>query len=543
MRRFLRHRLLLLWMLLVIAACAVALVFLQLYNTAREEIAANSAAAVAQERARAVELVTHYAEEVRRTIVAELAGFHVDGLERSLRRWDEANEIVVGTFLWDPARGGPAPTLSAGALPPAGLQELQHTLWAWRATAAAGDAPPALHHGTFRTAVYRLRDNPLFDQTALGYQAENLELLAESGRPADPWAGWAGNLADPAAPWTFWYQPGPDAPIRGCLVDVRPIVAHLRSEFVVDGKARVVIEPWISPAVDKGQVGAGLPAYRLVVAPGEAIRARAGDTRLAGLLGALLLGLFLGLGVLLTVQTRRSAREAERRITFVAQVSHELRTPLTSIRMFADLLGAPGVDDAKRERFAGRIADESRRLGALIERLLTFNALEKGTRKIECATVDVGAVLAEVAEELRGSLAEAGLSLETDAGVALPPVWSERSTVKQSLINLLDNAAKYAPGSGALRVTAAVEGRILRLVVADRGPGVPAEIRRRVFDPFVQGGRTLTDKSPGVGLGLSIARGLLRQSGGDLVLLDSPQGAAFEIRLPLAPSPDSTPPP
>jgi len=74
----------------------------------------------------------------------------------------------------------------------------------------------------------------------------------------------------------------------------------------------------------------------------------------------------------------------------------------------------------------------------------------------------------------------------------------------------------------------------LRLVVADRGPGIPAEIRGRVFEPFVQGGRTLTDKSLGVGLGLSIARGLLRQTGGDLVLLDSATGTAFEIRLPLA---------
>ena len=540
MRRFLRHRLLLLWMVLAVAACAVALIFLRLYTTARDEIAARSASAVAQERARAVELVTRYAEEIRRTTVAELAAFHVDGLERALRRWDEANESVVGTFVWDPQRETAAQAVPNGALQQDGLPVLVRHLREWRAAHPGVEAPPALHHATFRTAAYRMRGNPLFDAAALGYQEENLELLAQAGRTVDPWAGWAGNLADPTAPWTFWYQPGPDAPVRVCFVDVGPIVARLRAELAVGGKARVALEPWASRE-DKGEVGAGLPAYRLVVAPDETMRARAGDTRLAAIVGALLLGLFLGVGVLLTVQTRRSAREAERRITFVAQVSHELRTPLTSIRMFADLLSGPVVDDAKRERFAGRIGEESRRLGALIERLLAFNALEKGTRKVECTAVDVAAVVREIAEEMSGPLGAVGLTLAPDLPAGLPPAHSERSTIKQALINLLDNAAKYAPHSGAVAVMLRADGKSLRLVVADRGPGIPAAIRGRVFEPFVQGGRTLTDKSPGVGLGLSIARGLLRQTGGDLVLLDSAAGSVFEIRLPLVQDQASNP--
>ena len=533
MRRLLRHRLLLLWMILAAAACAVALVLLRLYTTARDEIDARSAAAVAQERARAVELVTRYAEEIRRTTVAELAAFHVDGLERALRRWDEANESVVGTMVVDPRRGPANVAVPSGSLPGSGLDALRKQLEEWLSAPGDGEAPPTLHHDTFRAVVYRMRGNPQFDATALGYQEENLELLEQSGRRVDPWAGWAGNFADPAAPWTFWYQPGPDAPIRVCFVDVGPIVKRLQAELAVGGKAQITLEPWASRE-DKGVVGAGLPAYRLILDPNEAMRARAGETRTAAIVGALLLGLFLGVGILLTVLTRRSAREAERRITFVAQVSHELRTPLTSIRMFADLLAGPDVDDAKRERFAGRIGEESRRLGALIERLLAFNALEKGTRKIECTAVDVAAVVCEVAEEMRVPLGAVGLTLSPELPEGLPPAHSERSTIKQALINLLDNAAKYAPRTGAVAVTLRREASSLRLVVADRGPGIPAEIRVRAFEPFVQGGRTLTDKSPGVGLGLSIARGMLRQTGGDLVLLDSETGAAFEMRLPLA---------
>ncbi len=533
---FRRHRLVFLWVLFGVAAAASALVFHRLYATARDEIAAQSAGAVAQERARAVDLVTRYAEEVRRTTVVALAGFHVDGLDRALQRWDEANEVVVGTFVWNPRRDLAEVRAPGGALSAAELKTLVERLREWRSAHPDDKAVPSLSFGSFRAVAYPMLGNPVFDESTLGYQGENLDLLAQAGRPADPWAGWAGNTADPAAPWTFWYQPGPDAPVRGCFVDVVPLVKRVRADLAVGGKARVVLEAWPNRGPDQGVVGAGLPAYRLVVAPGEALRMKAGDTRLAGVAGGLLLALFLALGALLTEHTRRSSREAERRITFVAQVSHELRTPLTSIRMFADLLGEPGLSDEKRAKFAGRISAESQRLGALIERLLAFNALEKGVRKVECGPVDVAAVVHEVAEELRGPLSTSGLTLALELPAAAPPAQGDRSGLKQALINLLDNAAKYAPNSGVVTVRLVVDAARLRVVVADRGPGIPAAIRSRVFEPFVQGGRTLTDKSPGVGLGLSLARGLLRQAGGDLVLLDTAEGTSFEIRLPLAPT-------
>ncbi len=536
MRRLFRHRLLLLWMLLAIAACAVALVFHRLYSTARDEIAAQSAAAIEQEKARAVALVSRYAEEVRQTTVAALAGFHVDGLERTLARWDEANDIVVGTFVWDPRRGGLSVAAPAGALSGPELEKLVGRFREWRASHREVEAAPALACEHFRTMCYRLDGNPQFDADALGYQAENLELLAEAGGVPDPWAGWAGSLQEPAAAWVFWYQTGPEAPVRGCFVDVVPLVQRLQAELAAGGKARVRLEPWIQTGVDQGRAGAGLPGYRLVVGAGEELRTKAGDNRAVGLVGALLLGLFLGVGVLVTVFARRSAREAERRLTFVAQVSHELRTPLTSIRMFADLLGGDAVDDAKRQRFAARIGDESRRLGGLIERLLAFNVLEKGVKRVECSAVAVGEVIDEVAEEMRDTLVGAGLALEVALPTDSPVARTDRSALKQALINLLDNAVKYASGSGELGLTVAVRGETVSLTVADRGPGIPREIRAKVFDAFVQGGRTMTDKTPGLGLGLGIARGLLRQAGGDLVLLSSEQGATFEIQLPVEPA-------
>jgi signal transduction histidine kinase len=200
--------------------------------------------------------------------------------------------------------------------------------------------------------------------------------------------------------------------------------------------------------------------------------------------------------------------------------------------MFADMLAAPDLPEAKRTRFASTISRESERLGALIERLLMFNALAKGGPAAVVTSVDVGAVVRETLEEMDATLLGAGFTVEPTLPEKTILAATDRSALKQALLNLLENALKYARDGRVIRVALVDETGGVRVRVADNGPGIPRELGTRVFEPFVQGGRTLTDKSPGVGLGLSIARGLLRQAGGDLVLLPAEKGAVFEIRLP-----------
>ena len=529
----------LLWTLFAVVSLATAAAVYHLYAAVRREIHEQSDRAMQQERPRAADRIRAFTDEVRRSTIEELTGLHVDGLTHNLRQWDEANDTIVGTFQWDPVRGYlPGCEVPPGGPDPAELAKLWQEFREWRASHPAATRRDLVNVGPYLSLAYRTIDNPALPADSLGYQGENLDILAHSGRAVDPWAGWAGRDDNPAAPWIFWYQAGPDAPVRGCLFDVAPIVGQLRQEFADPSYARLDL----FAAPPSGKVGAAprtaagplewLPAYRLAADPGDIFREKEGSARLTGLTVALLFGLFVAGGALLTLYTRREARDAERKITFVAQVSHELRTPLTSIRMFADMLAEPALPDAKRTRFATNIRNESLRLGALIERLLAFNALEKGTRRITCQPVDVTAIVRETVEEMETALRAAGLR----AAAVLPPepvvALSDHSTVKQALLNLLDNAIKYARDGGEvhLRLTSAPDS--VRLQVADRGPGIPAAIRSRLFEPFVQGGRTLTDKTPGVGLGLSIARGMLRQTGGDLVLLASETGATFEIRLP-----------
>jgi len=329
-----------------------------------------------------------------------------------------------------------------------------------------------------------------------------------------------------------WYQAGPGAPVRGCFIEPALIVTQLRQQMGDRALARIeLVKRGEASGVD---LDGYLPGFVLVAGEGELFSGKRSEVQLVMFATVVLLGVFvLGAGFL-TVFSRREIQDAERKATFVTQVSHELRTPLTSIRMFADMLAAPDLPDVKRARFAGTISRESERLSAMIERLLTFNALERGATASVIEQVDVGTIVGETIEEMAATLDAAGMKAE--AALPTEPVIAatDRSALKQALLNLIENALKYAREGRVIRIGLTRSIDDVRLRVADEGPGIAREIKAQVFDPFVQGGRSLTDKSPGVGLGLSIARGLLRQAGGDLVLLPSEKGAVFEIRLPKA---------
>jgi len=525
-----RTRTLFFWGLFILAACATGLAVHRLYQTARQEITTQSDRALWQERTRIITRVQSYTEEVRRSIITELAAFHIDGLSHALRQWDEANDIILGTFQWEPARG-----FSAGFATPTGgpgpdeLVRLWQEFREWRAQHPAATSRDPVKTGTRHTLAYHTLDNAAFPISDLGYQGENLDILTHAGLRADPWAGWAASDSEPEAPWIIWYQAGPDAPVRGCFVDTRLIMKQLRGEISDTAYARL---DFVAAANTTADSLPGFPAYRLTADQGDIFRQKESRTRLTAVIAALLFGVFLVGAASLTLYTRHEARDAERKITFVTQVSHELRTPLTSIRMFADMLGEPNLPETKRLKFAGTISTESSRLGALIERLLAFNALGKNGKKIACVSFDVATLVRDTVDEMAVTLGAAGLSPKLNLPDTPVLVLSDPMTLKQALLNLLDNAIKYAREGKVVQITLTAAPDSVLLRVADHGPGVPQAIRDHVFEPFVQGGQTLTNKAPGVGLGLSIARGMLRQAGADLVLLDSAPGATFEICLP-----------
>jgi len=529
------------WGLFVVAAGVAGFAVHRLYQRTQAEISTQAERAVLQARAQAEDRIRSYTSEVRRSIITELAGFHEDGLAQSLQRWPTTNENVIETFRWDAAHG--LTFGSDGSRVGTGHEDLIG-LWtefrAWRTSHPGLLAREPVQTGPFRVLALRTLDNPALPAATLRYQGENLDLLADAKLAVDPWAGWAAKAETPPH-WIFWYQAGPDAAVRGGFVSVEPLLRGLRREIAGGEFAHVRLEwPRESAPAAADSALPGLPGYQLTVEPGDLFQQKAAEARFDALIAAALLGLFLLGGAALTIYSRRAAHDAGRKITFVTQVSHELRTPLTSIRMFADLLAAPGLPEEKRLKFAGTIGAESSRLSALIERLLAFNALEQGGRPVACGPLDVSAVVREVTEEMKPTLTGAGLQPVLTLPAAPAVALGDHSTLKQALLNLLDNSCKYARDSGPLTLAVVLAGGQVVVRIGDRGPGIPAAVRARLFEPFVQGGGTLTTKSPGVGLGLSLARGLLRQTGANLALEPEATGTTFTIRLPSVPAPAGT---
>ena len=250
-----------------------------------------------------------------------------------------------------------------------------------------------------------------------------------------------------------------------------------------------------------------------------------------------LVALFVIAAGLLSVallQLRRQQQLARLRTEFVSGVSHELRTPLAQIRWFAELLHLGKLrTEEERERSAGIIDQEARRLTYLVENVLNFSRSEKGTNRISPSPADLDHEIQDVIE-LFAPLARArkmilATNLDAHAVVTL-----DRDALRQILLNLLDNAAKYGPAGQTITVGSEISGSIARIWVEDQGPGIPHEDRRRVWDPYVRLNRSAESATGGSGIGLSVVRELVELHGGRTRAEGTPSGGArVLVELPL----------
>lgn len=265
--------------------------------------------------------------------------------------------------------------------------------------------------------------------------------------------------------------------------------------------------------------------------------AGAGDGILG--VGVLLVGIFVAAilagGSLLLWQARRSDEEAAQKTSFVANVSHEFKTPLTTIRLYSELLEQGRVrDQAQSSEYLRTIGRETQRLARLVNNALDFSRLEQGRKKYARDAVDLTAELNALLDTHAPRVAEAGLVLRREMPAAAVNVTTDRDAVGQIVLNLIDNACKYASEGGEVSVTLAARpagGAEVR--VSDRGPGVPPEHRERIFEKFHRVDDALTAEKTGAGLGLSIARQLARGLGGELRFAPrTGAGAEFVLELP-----------
>jgi len=262
----------------------------------------------------------------------------------------------------------------------------------------------------------------------------------------------------------------------------------------------------------------------------------------------ILVALFVLAAGLLTVavmQLRRQQQLARLRTEFVSGVSHELRTPLAQIRWFAELLhlGKLRTDD-ERERSAGIIDQEARRLTYLVENVLNFSRAEKGTNRVSPEPAEIDREIQE-SLDLFAPLARArDMTIRATLGInAMMRV--DRNALRQILLNLLDNAAKYGPSGQTITVGSQIIGDRARIWVEDEGPGIPRDDRVRVWEPYVRLNRDAESSTGGSGIGLSVVRELVLLHGGRTRVESSPGGGArVVVELPLTQqeSSESSPP-
>jgi PAS domain S-box-containing protein len=245
-------------------------------------------------------------------------------------------------------------------------------------------------------------------------------------------------------------------------------------------------------------------------------------------------------GVVYAFRDLTEDRAIERlRSDFVATVSHELRTPLAAIYGAAVTLRRPDLklDDSLKDRLLGVVADESERLAQIVNDVLLASHLDSGQLHLKIERVDPAKVTEVVVEAARAHL-PSGITLEVQTPRIVPPVAADEQQLVQVLGNLVENAIKYSPEGGPVTVKLSRSPRAVRWTVSDRGLGIPASERRRVFEKFYRLDPNMTRGIGGTGLGLYICRELVRRIDGRIwVEPNGRQGSTFVVEIPTVKEP------
>lgn len=260
---------------------------------------------------------------------------------------------------------------------------------------------------------------------------------------------------------------------------------------------------------------------------GAGFRFRVNLLLISAVAGSIFLMSSVILGGLMLLHTlRHERRDARAKADFFDNVSHELKTPLAGIRLNAELLSRGRIPTEElRHGALEAIILESDRLGRMVDELLDFRRLEKGTRKYNIETFDLAEFILGPAE-LQSVVAASQGRAEIKSSGPGTCVAADKEAVRQIGMILISNALKYTEGTFEI----VVEGNAVRYM--DRGPGVPHGDEERVFERFYRADNSLTRRVDGNGLGLAIARGLARGMGGDLAYAHRPGGGSvFTLSL------------
>ncbi|MDP9003804.1 MAG: HAMP domain-containing histidine kinase [Verrucomicrobiota bacterium] len=354
----------------------------------------------------------------------------------------------------------------------------------------------------------------------------------------------------------FWLRPR-EAPgmIFGCLVNVDALTNLWRDALpdnastdyvlaLLNDKARpVVTQPagettrdWKRPFV-ASEIGEALPHWEaaLYLMRPEQLQENARDVRrtLVLLIAAALAAIAFG-GWAVFADARRQLALAQKKTDFVSNVSHELKTPPTSIRMFAEMMQSGSAAEEKRPQYLRIIVAEAERLTRLINNVLDFARLERKQKRYDFHPLDLHEVLARTWEGHELHLREQGFTTRWQAAPPPYPVRGDDDALAQIFVNLLSNAEKYSTERKEVEIHSYLTEDSVHVSVLDRGSGVPAGEKAKIFEAFYRAHDSLASGIQGSGLGLTLAQRLAKEHGGEITFQAREGGGSnVTLRLPL----------
>jgi two-component system, OmpR family, phosphate regulon sensor histidine kinase PhoR len=285
--------------------------------------------------------------------------------------------------------------------------------------------------------------------------------------------------------------------------------------------------------------GKTLYAWRIQTLPKnvEELQAQAETERLLGVLLIPVSTLIIAIGLAVVWLTVIAERRASRlKSDFIANVSHELKTPLSLIRMFGELLATgKHKGESNPRQYAEIITREAERLSHLIDNVLDFARIERGKASYDFAEGRLEDVIERALDVVRYRVEKEKMRLRTEIEPGLPRVRMDENAVTLVLLNLIDNAVKYAVDGKEVEVRLVRTPGGVLLSVRDQGPGIPIDEQARIFERFYRARAARDRNVRGSGIGLALVKHIVAAHGGRLAVASVPgQGATFTVVFPAA---------
>ncbi|MBU1344442.1 MAG: HAMP domain-containing histidine kinase [Proteobacteria bacterium] len=559
------------WALVLVPTLIMAMVAFKLLSHEQERIS-QSAIHALSERAKTISETIHLTiEAVQENLQQSLLDIDPDQLKKNLMEWEATNPLVRNVFVYKmdkrleyPVRGMESTleerqfisrydALFSGRIKfdfnKDSSKDEQKIKGMSDAYIGSGryDLPPETKTESSRQKLVALsrvaQKEPAQEQQA--------NFLKEPVQPFFKASGWIPWFSENRLYILGWVQKGMKGPIYGIEMELMTLLSRLVVDFpklsdkgaalvLMDGNDKFMHQSGSFSPDPKEKplavvsISSLLPHWRIAVfMDDKGFGVNKGFLYISVMLLVIFITAIVSGGILLTRLTLQNMKDARQKTSFVSSVSHELKTPLTSIRMYAELLLSRRIKDEKKiQTYLSVIVSESGRLTRLINNVLDFGKLEQGKKTYQKTFFDMDHLLYQMIEAHSIRIQSLGLEIITQVEKGGYRVKTDRDAIEQVILNLLDNALKYAGEGKFIKFVLRKENKDILLQICDDGPGIPKAQQEIIFNKFYRVDNSLTSKQPGSGLGLSIARQILRDLDGDVSFEPIPgNGSCFTARI------------